>query len=240
MAGLPLRTRVISTVHKTGWDQYGQAWLDGIQFWPEDTEFVLYTEGFKLEHDRVKSIDIDSIPRAWDFKKKYWYYKPVLWTWDVVRWSNKVFANCHGTDNFTGTAIWLDCDCVTYKPIKPYLDSIDMGGAYLALFKRAGIPSETGFVIRDCSSDYHKPFMSAWAQWLETGAFKTLDQWCDAATMDATMRLFEKQQGLRSISLSEGYDKDLNPMDKASISQYLVHRKGERKWQPKEAEEALR
>ncbi len=68
--------------------------------------------------------------------------------------------------------------------------------------------------------------MDMWVSWLETGAFKSLSQWCDASTMDATIR----KLGAPVHSLSAGYEKEMNPMDLAPLSNYVLHKKGNRKW----------
>ena len=104
--------KVISTCHKAGWDQYGQGWLDGIDNWPK-AEFILYTEGFDLDDPRVEARKIEDVERAVAFKKQYAHYRPLAWRWDIVRFSNKVFAAYDALYNHRGLAVWLDADCMT-------------------------------------------------------------------------------------------------------------------------------
>jgi hypothetical protein len=222
--------RVVSTVHKKGWEAYGAGWRDGVHLW-KDAEFVLYTEGFGLTSDQIKAVPIETVDRCVSFKRVHEHYIPPTWTTDVVRWSNKVFASYDALYNYEGLAVWLDADCVTFKEItEEHIRSMLPPGHYMAMFKRIGLPTETGFVVRDCSHPIHKTFMDTWVRWFESGSFKTLNQWCDASTMDATCRLFEKQ-GLLTASLSGEFDKELSPMDLAPLSNYITHRKGSRKWQ---------
>ena len=96
--------KVISTCHKAGWDQYGQGWLDGIDNWPK-AEFILYTEGFDLDDPRVEARKIEDVERAVAFKKQYAHYKPLAWRWDIVRFSNKVFAAYDALYNHRGLAV---------------------------------------------------------------------------------------------------------------------------------------
>jgi hypothetical protein len=215
--------RIVSTVHKAGWDAYGEAWADSVFRYWTDADVFLYTEGLDYPGHR----HTEDVPRLVAFKAKYAHYKPVLWQWDIVRWSNKVFANYDALYDYDGLAVWLDCDTVTKKPInEDFIRSLLPQGQYMAMFKRVGMPTETGFVIRDCSHPIHKPFMDTWVSWLETGQFKTLNQWCDASTMDATVRLMNAP----TVSLSGPYEKELSPMDLAPLSQYIEHKKGNRKW----------
>jgi hypothetical protein len=220
--------RIVSTVHKAGWEAYGHAWAQSVADHWGEADTWLYFEGFAPDGEfDIRYADIDKTERIKAFKAQYKHYKPVLWQWDIVRWSNKVFANYDALYDYGGLAVWLDCDTVTKKPItEDFIRSLLPQGQYMACFHRVGMPTETGFVIRDCSHPIHKPFMDLWVQWLESGQFKTLNQWCDASTMDATIRLTKAP----TVSLSGPYEKELSPMDLAPLSQYIEHRKGNRKW----------
>jgi len=224
--------RVVSTVHKAGWDAYGdEFWKSLRHYWDQGNglDFALYTEGFEVPGMPGKRTE--DVERLAAFKAQYAHYKPPLWTTDVVRWSNKVFTSYDALRDYEGLAVWLDCDTVTKKPItEEFIRSLLPDGHYMAMFKRVGMPTETGFVVRDCSHPAHKSFMDTWVKWLESGSFKTLAQWCDASTMDATVRMFEKH-GLQTASLSGPYEKELSPMDLAPLSEYITHKKGARKWQ---------
>ena len=222
--------RVISTVHKAGWDVYGDKFLAGLDNWPEGTEFIVYTEGFTIDHPKVTCRRVEDLERAEAFKAKYKHYRPVLWQWDILKWCNKVFAAFDALYEYEGLAVWLDADCHTYKPLpKGYVERMLPEGHYLAMFKRIGWQTETGFWVMDCSHKEHKRFMYSWLQWLESGSFKTLSQWCDASTLDATVRVFEKRGAIRTVSLSGQYEKDMHPMAMVDLARYIDHMKGARK-----------
>jgi hypothetical protein len=141
--------RVVSTCHKAGWEQYGKRWLEGLKHWPEGTEFLLYTEGFDLDHPLVKTKRVETLERA-----------------------------------------------------------------------------ETGFWLMDCSHPERRRFLDTWVQWLESGSFKNLEQWCDASTLDATVRTFTREKLIEVASLSGKFEKDEHPMSKVELSKYINHLKG--------------
>lgn len=233
--------RVVSTVHKAGWDVYGGQWVEGIKNWPQDTQFMLYTEGFDFKHPRIITQRIESVERAEFFKNRYKNYRPVSWQWDVVRFSNKTFAAYDALYDYDGIGVWLDADCETYSKIPSgWVETRLPYGKYLARFERIGMQTETGFWVMDCANSEHKPFMDTWVRWYEQDAFKTLPQWCDAYLMDATARLFKKDGRIDTVSLSEGHEKDMHPMAKASIAKYIDHKKGARKDLPASPENIFR
>ena len=222
--------RVISTVHKAGFDEYGSKWLAGIENWPKTTEFHLYTEGFDLDDSRVKSKRVESLERAEKFKKTYEHYKPLAWRWDIVKFSNKVFAAYDSLYDYKGLAVWLDADCNTFAKLPDgYVENLLPEGNYLAMFRRIGWATETGFWVMDCGHPRHKQFMDTWIRWLEAGSFRSLEQWCDASTLDATARMFEKDELIDVNSLSVGYERIEHPMARADLAKYIDHVKGERK-----------
>ena len=224
--------RIITTVHKEGFDQYGEKWLKGLDLWPAEDEFIAYTEGFDLDHPRVTGRRIESVVRAEAFKVQFRHYKPVNWRWDIVRFGNKVFSSYDALYDYKGIAVWMDADAETYaKMPEGYVRKMLPEGNYLALFKRQGMPPETGFWVMDCSHPAHQQFLDTWIRWLESGAFKQLSQWCDASTMEATIRQFEKAGAIQTASLSEGFEKEHHPMAMADIGKYIDHRKGGRKGQ---------
>ena len=220
--------RVVTTCHKAGFDQYGHRWIESTQNWPKDTEFVFYTEGFDLKSVRSKRCeDLELLTK---FKQKYEHYKPSSYEWDIVRFSNKVFAAYDAFYHYDGIGVWLDADCVTYEKIPDgYIESLLVSPAYMAMFKRTGLYTETGFWLMDCTHRHHKKFLDAWRSWFESGSFKTLGQWHDCTTLDATVRIFEKNSAIETISLSGEFAKHTHPMAKVELGKYIDHCKGPRK-----------
>jgi hypothetical protein len=219
--------RVISTCHKAGWDVYGKRWLEGLKHWPKETEFILYTEGFDLDHPLVLSKRVEDLPRAQAFKAKYAHYTPFAWRWDIVKWSNKVFAAYDALYDYEGLALWLDADCMTLQDIPAgYIEGMLPPGDFWAGFKRTGWQTETGFWIMDCWHRERRRFLDTWIQWLESGSFKNLEQWCDASTLDATIRAFTRDGLIEVASLSGEFEKEEHPMSKVELSKYINHLKG--------------
>lgn len=218
--------KVITTVHKAGFDQYGQRFLDGLKLWPEH-EFVMYAEGFDPPVAFKRN---ESLVRLESLKQKYANYKALDWRWDVLRFANKVYAAYDAFYDHEGLGVYVDCDCVTYQQIpEGYIESMLPDAFYLGMFKRSGMYSETGFWVVDCSHPNHKHFMDEWLKVYETGLFKELAQWHDCETMDLTVRRFEKAGLIKTISLSQGFEKDMHPMAKADLGRYIDHCKGARK-----------
>ena len=81
----------------------------------------------------------------------------------------------------------------------------------------------------NCAHPETKAFLDTWVDWFESGAFKSLHEWHDCTTLDATLRLFLKDSRITARSLSGEYERDMHPMAKADISKYIDHCKGARK-----------
>jgi hypothetical protein len=214
--------RVVTTVHKAGFEEYGHRWVDSMANWP-GAEFVMYAEWFST--DKVKCVDVDSVQRLAAFKQAHQAYRAPSWRFDVVRFSNKVFAAYDALYDYDGIGVWLDADAVTYKPVPEGYVEEQLGDAYLAHFKREGWYTETGLWLMNCAHPQHKAFMDRWLQWFESGAFIKLHEWHDCTTLDATIKL----TGVPARSLSGEFDRDMHPMAKADFGRFVDHCKGARK-----------
>lgn len=214
--------RIVTTVHKAGFEQYGHRWIESMPNWP-DAEFVMYAEGFTT--DAVPCVRTEDVCRLASFKAKYANYRPPSWRFDSVRFSNKVFAAYDALYDYRGIGVWLDADCVTYKPIPPGYIEEQLGDAYLAHFRRTGHYTETGMWIMNCAHPMHRDFMDRWLAWFESGTFRKLQEWHDCTTLDATIKIM----GVPTKSLSGAYENDMNPMAKADMSRFVMHMKGPRK-----------
>lgn len=218
--------RVITTVHKDGFAQYGYRWVESIANWPK-AEFVMYAEGFDppCESKRVEALD-----RLEAFKRNHSTYIAPSWEFDIVRYSNKVFAAYDAFYDYDGLCIWLDADCVTYKKLpKKVIEQQLPEGHFMAMFRRAGLHTETGLWMMDGSHPEKKAFLDTWVQWFETGRFKELHQWHDCTTLDATAKLFEKDGRVKIHNLSGEFYKTSHPMSMVEIGKYIDHTKGKRK-----------
>jgi hypothetical protein len=217
--------KVVTTCHKAGFDQYGHRWCESVGNWPAGTEFVMYGEGFG-QINRC-----EDLPRLAAFKEAHKNYKAPSWRYDIVRFSNKVFAAYDAFYNYDGIGVWLDADAVTYKPIPEGYVKEQLGGAFFAHFKRADWYTETGLWIMDCSHPEKKAFLDTWVNWFESGAFKTLHEWHDCTTLDATLKLFLRDGRITTKSLSGEFEREMHPMARADFSRFVDHCKGNRKAQ---------
>lgn len=224
--------RVCTTCNADGFERYGHRILDGWKHWPLGTELWWYVEGFMLPTDRpagIVEISCDKLQSLQSFKLRHADFVPPGYLYDVVRFSHKVFAACDALREYKGVGVWMDADCVTRQDIPAGYIEGHLKGAYMAMLKRAGMYTETGFWIMDCSHPHHEDFLQTWAGWYDGGAFRNLANWTDCETLDATVRRFEKAQHIKTVSLSGKFEKDMHPMAKIELGKYIDHCKGARK-----------
>lgn len=225
--------KVVTTVHKAGFDLYGHRWVESMKNWP-GAEFVMYSEGFTTPD--VRCVRTEAVPRLEAFKRRHRNYKAPDWRHDIVRFSNKVFAAYDALYDHDGIGVWLDADCVTYQSIpKGYVEE-QLGDAYLAHFDRPGHYTETGLWLMNCAHPRHREFMDLWLRWFEEDAFMRLPEWHDCTTLDATI----KMTGVPTKSLSGKYGHLMHPMAKADFGRFCDHTKGNRKMDGISPENAFR
>jgi hypothetical protein len=222
--------RVVTTCHKAGYDEYGFRFRESLNNWPAGTEFYWYVEGYEVPQDeRLTQRSITKLAPLNDLKARYANYRPPNYLFDVVRFANKVFATADALRDYDGLGVWCDADAVAYAPIPDGLLQSMLGDAYIGLFKRAGMYSETGMVLFNCAHYEHSNFLDTWLAWYTSDSFKSLNNWTDCETLDATVRKMEASGKIRSVSLSAGHEKDMHPMAKVELAKYLDHCKGGRK-----------
>lgn len=222
--------KVVTTCHQSGYAQYGHRFHEALGNWPSDCEFHWYTEGdYVPAADRLTTHALADIAALADLKHRYRNYRPPSYLFDVVRFANKVYAAYHALRDHDGIGVWCDADAVMYAPLPADWISEQLGDSYLALFKRRGMYSETGFWIMNCAHPQHRAFLDTWVKWYESGSFKGLANWTDCETLDATVRKFERAGLITTTSLSAGHEDNMHPMAVAPIAAYLDHCKGPRK-----------
>jgi hypothetical protein len=214
--------RVVTTCSKAGLEEYGHRWLESRGNWPEGTDFRFYTEGFTVD---CPGKDFRDMPDFSAWKLKMAKFRPPAWKWDVVRYAHKVFAACDAFEGYDGVGVWLDADCVTYKPIPAGLIESKVEGVYLARYDRTGLYTETGFWVMNCAHPKHKEFLDRWRDWYYSERFTKLPQWHDCMTLDATIR----QMDIETFSLSGDHVKTMHPMSVTELGGYIDHCKGLRK-----------
>lgn len=222
--------RVVTTCNKEGFERYGHRLLETWKHWPLGAELWWYAEGFTIpETPGVVQISVDKLQGLTALKSKFGNFVPPSYMYDVVKFAHKVYAACDALAEYDGVGVWLDADCVMLQDIPPGYVEGHLQRAYLALLKRKGLYTETGFWIADCSHEYHQEFLQTWAAWYDSGAFKTLDNWTDCETLDATVRMFEKKGLISTVSLSGEHEKHMHPMTQIELGKYIDHCKGRRK-----------
>lgn len=215
-------TRVVTTCHKQGLEDYGQRWLDSRKNWPKKTEFVFYREGFEVD---CPGKDFRELEQFSEWKLKHGFYRVPDWRFDVVRYAHKVFAACDALYDHKGIGVWLDADCVTYKKLPKGLIEKQVEGVYLAHYGRTGLYTETGLWVMDCSHPKHQEFLDAWRDWYLSGNFRRLPHWHDCTALDATI----KRLGVPTFNLSGEHAKAMHPMAVTELGRYIDHKKGARK-----------
>jgi hypothetical protein len=214
--------RVVTTCNKQGLEDYGHRWLEGRKHWPKGTDFQFYTEDFSVD---CPGKDFSELAEFSQWKRRHSRYRAPSWKWNVVAYAHKVFAACDALYDHDGIGVWLDADCVTYAEIPQGLIEKQVEGVYLAHYARTGLYTETGMWIMDCSYSGHKAFLDRWREWYLKDKFKTLPQWHDCFTLDATIR----QLQVPTFNLSGEHAKAMHPMALTEFGKYIDHCKGPRK-----------
>lgn len=216
--------RVVTTCTKQSLADYGHRWLESRKNWPADTDFQFYTEGFEVD---CPGKDFRDMPTFAEWKLKHARYRSPGWKWNVVGYAHKVFAAADALRDYRGIGVWLDADCVTYKPVPEGLIESQLNGAYLAHYARPGLYTETGLWIMDCSHPEHVNFLDAWCNWYLSERFKQLPAWHDCMYLDATIRAFGDK--IKTQDLSGEHGKVMHPMAVTELGRYIDHCKGPRK-----------
>lgn len=223
-----MRTKIVTTCHLAGWEEYGQKCLNGLKYWPEDAEIVWYTEGFDLpKNKRVRGIRNETLPLLQGFKERHKSYVWPDWRYDVVRFCNKIYAVHDALYNHDGLGVWMDADIVANKRMpKGYLESLLPEDCYIALFQRDGMHSECGLWLVNGQHSMHKPFMNAILDMYEKDNFKKAHEWHDSVLMDVVVRAFERDGLFKSHNLSGQHKDKEHPMAVHDIAKYVDHLKG--------------
>jgi hypothetical protein len=222
--------RVVTTNGNKGYEVYGHRFVDSWQNWPESAELWWYVEDYEVpDLPRTTVVPLTKLQGLQNLKSNYAHYKPVSWQWDVVRFANKVYAAYDALKGYKGIGVWLDNDCVTFNKVPDgYIESL-LDGAYLGIFRRVGLHTETGFWVMDCSHEQHEAFLEAWIDWYDSSRFKELPEWHDCWTLDMTVRQFEKAGLIKVQNLTVKGDKSMHPLSNAELGKYIDHCKGQRK-----------
>jgi hypothetical protein len=233
-----LKLLAVTTFNRAGYDRYAHKMLDGWANWPASIDLLVLAEDcaevwpgaidllaaapaiarFKAEFgDR---------PRARGMVGGKYNYR-----FDAVRFCHKVFALefavavacCRKVD----ALIWIDADTVTHRPIPlEFVEGLLPADADVACLKRSMAHSETGFVIFRANTPGFG-IIRRMASLYRTGQVFQLPQWHDAFVFDDVRLRMEHRQGLRSHSLSGGFEHAKHPFVNGPLGAYMDHLKGD-------------
>lgn len=221
--------RIVTTCHDAGFGKYGAKCRAGmLEYLPQDIEIWWYAEGFDLpKPGRIKALRNEALPKLADFKERHRHYKPSDWRYDVVRFSNKIYAVHDALYDYDGIGVWWDADIVAHKHIPPgYLEALLPQGDYIALFQRDGMHSECGLWLVDCRHRQHKRFLDTLLGLYESGRYREAHEWHDSVLMDSTIRGFLRDDLIGVHNLSGPHKVVSHPMAVHAIAEYVDHLKG--------------
>jgi hypothetical protein len=216
--------RVITSFNNNLYGVYAHRLIETFKNFPG--ELIVYSE------DNLKlPFEVRPMPtKGVNFKEKMARHKPSDWRWDVVKFSHKVFAITSGLWDYEGTGIWLDADCVIYKKVpESFIEGLIPEDSYCGHFYRTtplAPYTETGFLMFRCGKPQHKPFMSAWRDYITTGKiFQSTIGWHDCIAFDEARKAFD---GFVNLS-SEDDPERMHPIAVSELGEYIDHCKGSRK-----------
>jgi len=187
--------RVVSVIPK------GEDAIDlysSIEKWDSQFEFVWYIDGKKwADKPHLHQVGIGKLTKLAEFRKLYAHYIPPSDEFDVLKHAAKVYAVHHALSDHQGLGVFLDYKTLAHSPISESFIEDQLDDVYMSVVSRRGLPTDTSIWAVNCAHPSHKQFMDTWLRWYETGAFKTLDNWTDASTLDSTIRKFTAAEILR-------------------------------------------
>ena len=177
-----MTVKVITTLHKDGYDLYGQKNLNSwANYFPKDWKMVYYAEKHSPElNERTTIVDFDECCPEWnnfyDVVKQQLNRDPakddpkrINWYKKALRWSFKMYAVLHALKNTdTRYLVWLDADVVaTASPTADWIEKCLKNTCMAAQleFIKAGGHIETGILI----FDLHHPDIHKIYDWIKTG-----------------------------------------------------------------------
>lgn len=225
---------VITTCAEKHLSEYANRWLEARQLWPKDAEFRFYTENFSVDCDSKDLSEIKGFP---EWKARHAHYVAPSWQYDVVKFANKAFAQIDAFRDYDGIGVWCDADCIAYKKIPYKLIQKQLGDAFVALYQRSGMYSETGFWIVNCADPVTKDFFDYYRWIYESDSYKNMRQWHDCYALDAAVRKFAPRIVVKNLSDDPN---SMHPQASGEFAKYLDHQKGNRKFAGYSPENAFR
>lgn len=224
--------KAITTFSSHGYERYAKHLLETfVKTWPCDLVVFYEKEPPDFSHAKVQYRPL----RELENRKAFFSISELIpgsngtakgdysYTWDARKFCNKVFAQLAVEDDYT---FWLDADVVCHEPIsKDYLLGL-VEDTCVTYFGREGTYPETGFLgFNQTHPDWPKFKAQYEAVYLTGNIFKQ-PGWHDCYALKVAL----KDIAQRNLSpMGRGYE---DVIGSSELSQYLEHRKGQRKYRP--------
>ena len=232
---------IVTSFGSKGYEDYGRRFIEGfIEHWPDEA-LTVYHEG-ALPDDAPRAllvayVDLAAIPEFLTFHEVLLKSDPLFqglmltekgntynFRYDVNKFCRKVFAIHHyeqGRDNFDPFA-WIDADVTFTRRLPEGFLREQLGrDNYIAHLGRAGLYTETGFVVWDPTHEKHAEFMKHYWSMYASGAFRLLSEWHDCYVFDFVSELLEVPRR----NLAKGCD-PTHPWVFSVLGLYMEHHKG--------------
>lgn len=219
--------------------------LSFIENWPSSINLRIYHEdnldeniqNLPIEYsDRYQLVDLrENEPNLIKFvnrhKNRADQQNPLELHLGAVRFSYKTFSIFNAAEHSDADyLIWIDADTFTHSKVThSFLRTLTDPLKYLTYLGRDNNYSECGFVIYNLKHPAHSAFFDTWRHLYESDELFKLHQWHDSFVFDRIRDVFEKDNKVENINLSQ-WGKDYDHVFINSIlGEYMDHMKGPRK-----------
>lgn len=229
----------VTSFSPDGYELYGRKFLETyVENWPCPIVVYYEREIPDFNHELIEYRDfnsigptkafyeyIDRVPLARGMVGNRYDYNKDLW-----KFSRKVFAQLDILRGHRGKVFWLDADIETHRKVGfEFLESLFKGNPIVYL-GRLGFHCESGFVGFDTEHEKFGPFLEVYRNCLQKGLVFTLDRWHDCGMLDFAI----ESTGTPTTNLSDFYKRGssaINVFPDTVLAEYMIHKKGNRKYQ---------
>ena len=225
----------VTSFSPKGYEVYGKKFLESaVKHWP--TEILVYYEDKPdFEHEKIVYKPLLEVYGLKAFLT-YCDTNPAFqgrvgggysFNYDAAKFARKAFSQFDALQHNTGKIFWLDADCIVKKdvPIQFLKDIFD--GKTLALLQRPDLYTESGFVGFDTHGSCFDYFLKNYIDVYRRGILFKLPGWHDCWALDYAV----KESLVPVNNLSVDYPQcGINVMPHSILGEFLVHNKGQRKF----------
>lgn len=223
---------VITSFNDHYYDMIGKACVESwIKHWPKELKLTCYVEEFSIpEHDRIKQISFDQLPKSYfDFQKSDENDR-------VKVFAKKAYSVIHAMENSNADRIiWLDADVISKKDIDiKFLKSLcpdDVLATFMGVrhHKIRGddtsplmFSAETGFFIVNTRHAKFKEFAARYREYYDNHLSQNLRRFYDGDVFGAVIEEFRKTSKVNDLcSAIEKSPK--TPLKHLELGQYIQH-----------------